>query len=86
MDPLKRMSNFSETFHQKSFSTSAEAFGKSFTKETLPGKVSSKFVIPLTRASLRAFALLTALITVNFLILKTFEFGFTFLALLWSAS
>jgi len=72
------MLNFDETFHQKSLSASAEAFGKSFTKETLLGKVSSKFVIPLTRASLRAFALLTALITVNFLILKRLNLGLLF--------
>jgi len=46
------MLHFNETFHKKSFSASAEAFGKSFTKETLPGKVSSKFVIPLSRVLL----------------------------------
>jgi len=43
-----------------------EAFGKSFTKETLPGKVSSKFVIPLSRVSFGVFALLTAFWNANF--------------------
>jgi len=59
------MLHFNETFHQKSFPASAEAFGKSFTKETLPGKVSSKFVILSSKTSSRAFALLTAFWNAN---------------------